>query len=144
MSWIDDRIKQRDEAFRRSVLIEAAAEKIFNHLWEAITPLVEEAAKKEILVFTNGTPYERVIGLSVVPRHLQGSVEPKLLTLKLEKEKHAIMVLGMRQPIQLELDLAGGDVVYLKYDGKQVTIGEVATSILDAFLFPEVTKSPFS
>ncbi len=55
MSWIDYCLKQRADVFRRSVLIEQAATGIFEELWAAITPWVEEAKTKGIPVFTNGT-----------------------------------------------------------------------------------------
>ena len=143
MNWIDDRIKQRENEQHRLHLISASAEQIFNDLWSAITPWVEDAKTKDIPLFTNGTPYERVISLSVPPLRGQSSANPKQLTIKLIKESAGAEirvhgVAGTGGFLRLKLDVCDDGVVCLEQDGKPIAISDIAIRILDRFLFPDL------
>ena len=138
MSWIDDRIKQREAAHRRSVLIDEGAPIIFNNLWGAITPWVEEAKKKNMPVFTNGIPYERVVILSTPGRPGQSRSEPKHLTLSLAKDRSGIVVDGIGwEAMKLIFDINNDGAVCIKQNGAEVSISDLAISLLDQFFFPE-------
>ena len=140
MNWIDDRLKQRDDAYRRTVLIEQSAPTIFKNLWDAITPWVEEAKKKNMPVLTNGTPYERIVILPTPLRFGESRSDTKRLILSLAQDKSAIIVQGIgREDMRLTLDVCDDGVVCIKQDGEEVAINDVAQSLLDQFLFPEFT-----
>lgn len=140
MSWIDERLQQRREIFLRNTQIEHDSERIFNDIWDAIIPFVEEAALKGINVSTNGTPFERTVSLSVVTETLTRRTAslPKVATIKLEKEKHVITVVGTQPNIELAIDICSDGVVCVKYQGRRVLIGGIAAYILDRFLFPDL------
>lgn len=138
MSWIDDRLKQRDDTYRRTVLIERAAPVVFDNLWDAIVPWVEEAKKRNMPVFTNGTPYERIVILSTPIRLGQTQSDPKHLTLSIAKDRSAIVVTGIgSEPTTLILDMCDDGVVCIKHKGEEVPIADIAISLLDQFFFPE-------
>ena len=138
MNWIDDRLKQREDAYRRTVLIVQAAPVVFDNLWDAIIPWVEEAKKKNIPVFTNGTPYERIVVLSTPVRFGQSHSDPKHLTLSIAKDRSAIVVTGIgSEPTTLILDMCADGVVCIKHKGEKVSIADTAISLLDQFFFPE-------
>ena len=46
MNWIDDRLKQRQTMFARSVLIERSAEQIFNDLWDEISKWIRSEERR--------------------------------------------------------------------------------------------------
>jgi hypothetical protein len=102
MNWIDDRLEEQQAARKKSVLIEGAAENIYNQLWDELSRWVQEAADKGIAVFTNGEQLDRVIVLS--PKR---AGEAKRLSVRLQKDKHGIMVGGVR----FDIDLCADNVV---------------------------------
>ena len=138
MNWIDDRLQQCNETWARSAQIEQAAEKIFNNIWDAITPLVEEAKTKGIKALTNGHPYERTVVLSVGAPLIRSSGNPRIMVMKLEKDKHCILVSGMQPNIQLDMDVCDDGVVCVKINGKRFSIGDASVYILDRFFFPDL------
>ena len=114
MNWIDDRLKQRQTMFARSVLIERSAEQIFNDLWDEISKWIEDAKKKNVDVCTNGTPYERIVTLRGEPPYPgQEGAKPKTITLGLARDKAAISVKGIHNGINLVLDVCDDNVVCL-------------------------------
>lgn len=138
MNWIEDRVAERESIARRNQLIKASAEKFFNSLWEEIEQwLVEARDKGGFLIHTNGTPYERMIFASISPPPSQPSRNPKTLTVKLTKDKSAIVAseFGV-PPVKLLLDVCPNDLVCLKHNDKQVSMSEAAILVLDPFLFP--------
>ncbi len=138
MNWIDDRLKQRESVFRRSALIEQAAGTILNNLWDAITPWVDEAKKRNMPVFTNGTPYERVVILSTPVLPGQSRSDPKRLTLSLAKDRSGIVVDGIGwEAVKLTFDVSDDGVVCIKQNGEEVSVSDLAISLLDQFFFPE-------
>ena len=141
MNWIDDRIKQRQVEASRSAVIDSSAEQIFNDLWDEINRWVAEAKQKNLPVFTNGTPYERIVSLSVPPPSGRSQSNPRQLTIRLAREKKAIVVGGISaggQSVQLTLDVCDDGVICIKHYGERVSVSEIAMQILDHFLFPEL------
>jgi len=138
MSWIDDRIKQREAAYRRFVLIDEGAPIIFSKLWDAITPWVEEARKKGVPVLTNGTPHERIVILSTPVPVGQSRSDPKHLTLSLAKDRSGIVVDGIGwEAMKLIFDVNNDGAVCIKQNGEEASISDLAISLLDQFFFPE-------
>lgn len=140
MNWIDDRVAERESITRRNQLIKASAEKVFNTLWEEIEKWLAEARNKGgFLIHTNGTLYERMIFASISPPPSEPSRNPKRLTVKLTKDKSAIVAIEFGvSPVKLLLDVRPNDVVCLKHNDKQVSMSEAAILVLDPFLFPEL------
>jgi hypothetical protein len=60
MTWIDERIAERDNENRRQQLITTNAERIFGTLWQEIEPLLTEANDKGGFgLRINGIPYSK-------------------------------------------------------------------------------------
>jgi len=146
LTWIDDRLAERQKRNEHEQLIADYAEKIFNDLWGEIKRSVEEAKTKQIPVYTNDAPYERAVFLSVtgLTRHAQVFGEqasqqqspPKRLDIKLAKDNSGITISG--PPGKLSFDVCEDKVVCLKCGEKQISIHDAARAILDPFLFPEL------
>ena len=148
MTWIDDRLAERQKRDEHEQLIADHAETIFNDLWAEIKRSVDEAKSKQIPVYTNGATYERVVLLSVIgpTRHAQVFGEqvsqqqspPKRLHIKLAKDNSGIIISG--PPEKLYFDVSEDNVVCLKCDKNQISIHDAARAILDPFLFPELNQ----
>ncbi len=144
MSWIDDRLAERDRRNERAELILSHAEEIFVNLWKEIKRCVEEAKSKGLHVSANGSPNEHV---TLIPDPIQPprafgeevsrSPVSKRLRVKLEKDAE-ITVDG--PPHKIAIDVCEDNAVCLKINGKPISLPNAARAILDPFLFPELNE----
>ena len=135
MNWIDERILERDNNTRRDQLIRGSAEKIFNSLWGEVETWIADANNKGFALQTNGDPYERVVLMPVIPKPAQSHAMPRKLTIKVEKDKSAIIGTVAGEIIKLDLDVCTNDVVCLKHEGRQVSMDEASRLLLEPLLF---------
>lgn len=145
MTWIDDRLAERDRRNERAERILSRAEEIFANLWKEIKHCVDEAKSKQLPVSANGSPYERVI---LIPDPIQPprafgeevsrSSVSKRLHVKLEKDTSKITVSG--PPHEITIDECEDNVVCLKINSKPISLPDAARAILDPFLFPELNE----
>jgi hypothetical protein len=137
MSWIEERLKQQEEARARRTTIAQYAERIYAELWEAIVESVKEAQGLGIEIATNGSPLERTVMRPVIPKHDSWiSTTPKELKISLKKDKQIIAITGITPSINLDFDLCADGRVCLKLDGAEINYSAAAQAILEPFLFP--------
>ena len=138
MTWIDERIRERDERQRRSNLILQQAEKVFAALWDEIMNFIGEAMTKGFTLATNGSPSEREIIRTLIPMPAGRSISnPAHLYVKVVREKGIISATGPGVNIQFALHVRNDDVVCLTRDDKELSVQAAAIAILDPFLFPQ-------
>ena len=119
---------------RRNRAVANGAMVIFDDLWREIVALVKEAKEKGLSVFTNGTPFERIVCTSLNPS-TEGRRE---LRISLCREPERISVSGLAQSIEFLIEEDDNRVVCLKWKEKPISIEKAARLILEPFLFPEL------
>lgn len=140
MSWIDDDANERIRRASNKQLILDQAEDTFNRLWEEVKLSLQDAQKREEFsqLITNGSPLERKVILPQTPTFANRTREPKVLVLKLEKDKLGITVDDLKSSIRLRFDVCDDNVVCLSHEGTRVSMQEAAKIALRPFLFPEL------
>lgn len=142
MTWIDNDLASREKIQARSQIITAHAEKVYNSLWDQVSEFAQEANTKGVKVYTNGTPFKRVVGLGPFrPHNPNSNLE---LIIELRKEPASIAVSGSHGMYSFIIDVCKDNVVCLKLSGKTVTIYDAAVHILRSFLFPDVVSKEYS
>jgi hypothetical protein len=136
MSWLDERIQQAREREERSKSITNGAPDLYVSLWTEIVKIVEEAKRKRIPVFTNGTEIDRIVSFGA--HDVYESRQPlRQIHLNLGKDKPSINVSGDIS-ITFSVDLCPDNIVCLKEKDKQISTRDAAIRIMDQFLFPEL------
>jgi hypothetical protein len=136
MSWIDDRLEQREALAERNKLIDENADAIYYALWKEIVGFIEEAVTKGLRVSTNGAVQRRYIVLEAPLGLGQQRLE---LTME---SKRTISAAGGSLNLKFDLDVCTDSVVCLKQQGHQISERETAMLILDQFLFPDLAEVP--
>jgi len=117
------------EERKQIVFVKAGA--LFEALWNEIVRCVAEAARKKVPVATSIMAGNRLVYVS--PSKMTGPVR-KEIALSLAKDRTCIAIAG--SPVRkLEIDKSESNSVYLKRDGKQISIPDAAIQLLDPLLF---------
>ena len=138
MTWIDDRIAERENEKSRKSLILEQAEKIFTALWSDLRSFVDEANKKGFSLSMNGSTFEREITRAVIPVPAGQRYSPEILQVRLSREQGIVSAQGPGVNIEFVLAVCSDGVVCLKRGGKEVLSRDAAIAILDPFLFPSI------
>jgi hypothetical protein len=141
MTWIADRIKERDAGNRTKQFITSAAEGVFNTLWKDIEAFVPQANKEGgfALQLDSKQADERKIIKPVSPSAINRL--PETLTIRLEKDKGKIVASCFHPPVclifSIEVSGRNKDLVDLIHCGNEVSAEKACQLILDPFLFPK-------
>ena len=144
MTWISDRIKERDAANRMQQFISGAAEAVFKTLWKNIEDFVPQANKEGrfALQLNRKQADEGEIIKPVVPA--PGAIHrlmPETLRIRLERDKGKIVASCFTPNIYLSFSIEvcsrNKNLVCLVHCGKEVSAEEACRLILDPFLFPQ-------
>jgi hypothetical protein len=90
MSWIDDRLAEREALLSRRENINTNAPKMYQALWAHLMELVKEANGKSFRLLTNGSEYERIIIMPTPPAPDESETERAELHLDLAEDKSSI------------------------------------------------------
>jgi hypothetical protein len=118
MTWINERLIQRQALRERSALVREHAIPIYEALWQKIVERVDEARRESFPLVTMGSLQDRRVVLAPAGC-ARGSHGLKL---------------------EFVLDVCPDGVVCLKFHGERIGEDEAAIEILDAFLFPELPR----
>jgi hypothetical protein len=141
MSWVTQRVRERQEAKERVALIEAAMPGLWKELWSSVHELVDEYHKvgaeeaQEELSLTQFHPvFFRVeirdsTASGRLPRELKFSLDPKALQVRVE---HAAA-----QEL-FEIDADGQRTPCFKQAGREISPAQISRIFLDPLLFPEL------
>jgi hypothetical protein len=146
MTWIRDRIREREELRLRQRKISDSAPVLYSQLVKELEELVAEAVLGGFAIFHQGEsgPNEIVIAMSVSVPPGQSSSNPAELHVGMDKEQEYICASGPNVSVRLTFDLIVDDSddgePTLLNDGGPITIADAARLILDPFLFPELPE----
>jgi hypothetical protein len=131
MSWIDERLAERQALVERNRLLDDHAVQVYAAVWKEMMTFVEEAKTKGFSnLLTNGSVQNRRLILAV-----PGNDKTLSVTMT---DKRIIRASCSGKESRFELDVCDGGIVCLRHDGEQVTEQEAARRILDPFLFPDL------
>jgi hypothetical protein len=138
MSWIDDRLADRNALRARETLIKEHAISIYEALWNKLVEHIEDAKTKSFDLFTNGALQNRKVILWKKELSGEYAKTSEELTFRLDgKVIFARSANGL--DLSFYLDVCPDGVVCLKTTGdKQISIEEASIAILDLFLFPDL------
>jgi hypothetical protein len=139
VSWIDDDIKARGEIEARAQLINTHAEGVYNDLWKEILERVTEAKNKGIQLYTNGTPFSRIVGLGDFRPPKEDSRRELVIGFRKDYPS-GISVSNRAGTYALSVDVCDDNVVCLKLSGKPITMHDAGIYILRSFIFPDVVS----
>src|ERR1700680_3831543 len=134
MNWVNDRLEQRRKAEQKRIAIGSYVEVIYNDLWNEILARIDDAKAAGFTLFTNGSPFERIVRLSVMT-----GGNPKELKITLDRQKQRISVSGLPSHVIefLPMDLREDGVVCLKHKDQEILNPDAAKLVPDPFFFPE-------
>src|SRR5712692_9787496 len=101
MTWLDDRLAERERLKTRNKLVEVESAKIFDDLWREVLRSVEEGTEKGLPLRTNVSAYERVVIELVLKSSRQEDERQRELTIRLLMEEEKISVSGPSISLQL-------------------------------------------
>jgi hypothetical protein len=136
MTWIEERLAQREALHERTRLIVEHTPKIYQAVWEEIMAFVKDGQAAGMALSTGGSVNARVVRSSS-PGHPERDRE---ITVSLIDSKLSASPYGLGTAMAFEFDVCPDGVVCLKRDGARVSEREAARLILDPFLFPELVK----
>src|SRR5579863_534608 len=125
MTWIDERLAERERLKIRNALVEHGSVPIFNDLWAEVLRLVEEAKDKGVPVGTNGLPSERIVWQPGIHPPNDSDERRRELRIKLLEDRESISVSGPHVSLQFSIDLCDDNVVCLKHDGQPLVLSDV-------------------
>jgi len=136
MTWIEERLAQREALRERTRLIEEHTPKIYQAVWEEILRFVKDGQAAGMVLNTGGSANARAVYSSVLGQP-QSNRE---LTVSLESGKLVANPYDGGIVVAFDFDVCGDGVVCLKRGGTRVSEREAARIILDPFLFPELAS----
>lgn len=140
MTWIDDRLAQRQAEQERQRKIFAGSEPLFRGLWTEIEALATEASGKGFKLWLEGSD---VLGRSSFEHRITMATAtpggPADLTISVNREKGLIVAKGDNVNVRFTVDIGeDGNVCLKRADGKEVSLITAAIDVLDPFLFPDL------
>lgn len=139
--WIDSKLDAHHKSFSEVQTIRNGADELYEHLWKEVVALSQYAATKGMRTFTNGTAYERVVAMSLMPTTDQQVTTPRKLKLALPEDRRKIIASWDSEKIEFALGVYPDGVLVIKRGEAPVSPKEAAKLIMEPFLFEG--KSPY-
>jgi hypothetical protein len=138
MNWVDDAATESKRINDRKDAIAGSADKIYQNLWDEITRTIPQILSKGRDVGTNGTPLERMLWMSVIPRGHQTHTNRRECSITLSPNRDIIRASGGGVDLTLSIDVCKDGVVCLKHGNEELTLAKAAELILRPFAFHEL------
>lgn len=142
MDWIDKKLTAHNKAKSDVQAVVGAADGIFNAIWGGVVAISQYANERQMRTSTNGSPYDRVVNMTLYPKVGEVSASPRVLHLTLAESRRKIFAKWDGANLDFSIEVCDDGVVCLKLDGRRVDALEAARLIMEPFLFEG--KSPFT